>query len=86
VIVFSLKIAQAISAEAFDPPIFASLCSPNMNIALQRLSQFKRLIHLSAHSAIGLVKHRGNIVVIQYQYKQGSNQNPPPQILAVTSL
>jgi len=39
-----LKIGQAISVEAFDPPIFASLCSPNLNIALQRLSQFKKLI------------------------------------------
>ena len=39
-----LKIGQAISTEAFDPPIFASLCSPNLNAALQRLSQFKKLI------------------------------------------
>lgn len=41
---FPLMLAQAISAEAFDPPIFASLCSQNLNIALQRLSQYKRLI------------------------------------------
>lgn len=41
---FPLMLAQAISAEAFDPPVFASLCSPNLNIALQRLSQYKRLI------------------------------------------
>lgn len=39
-----LKIGQAISVEAFDPPIFAGLCSPNLNVALQRLAQFKRLI------------------------------------------
>lgn len=30
--------------EAFDPPIFASLCSSNLNTALQRLAQFKKLI------------------------------------------
>jgi AraC-like DNA-binding protein len=39
-----LKIGQVISAEAFDPPIFASLCSPNLNLALARLSNFKALI------------------------------------------
>lgn len=39
-----LLIGQAISVEAFDPPIFASLCSPNLNIAMQRLSAYKKLI------------------------------------------
>ncbi|OZG74129.1 AraC family transcriptional regulator [Hahella sp. CCB-MM4] len=39
-----LLIGQSISVEVFEPPIFASFCSPNLNIALQRLSQYKRLI------------------------------------------
>ena len=39
-----LMVGQAISVEAFDPPIFASLCSPNLNTALRRLAQFKPLI------------------------------------------
>ena len=39
-----LLVGQAISVEAFDPPIFASLCSPNLNTGLQRLAQFKPLI------------------------------------------
>ena len=39
-----LKIGQMISVEAFDPPIFASCCSPNLNTALQRLAEFKRFI------------------------------------------
>ena len=39
-----LRFGRAISVEAFDPPIFASLCAPNMNVALQRLASFKRLI------------------------------------------
>jgi len=41
--VLPLRIGQAISVEAFDPPIFASMCSPNLNIAFQRLSVFKKL-------------------------------------------
>jgi len=39
-----LRIGQAVSVEAFDPPIFACLCSPNLNVAFQRLSAFKKLI------------------------------------------
>lgn len=39
-----LKVGQVLSVEAFDPPIFASFCSPNLNTALQRLARFKRLI------------------------------------------
>lgn len=40
----ALKIGQYISIEMFDPAIFACLCSPNLNIALQRLSHFKPLM------------------------------------------
>lgn len=39
-----LKMGQVLSVETFDPPIFASLCSRNLNTALQRLAQFKQLI------------------------------------------
>lgn len=39
-----LRISRALSVEAFDPPIFASLCAPNLQVALERLSSFKRLI------------------------------------------
>lgn len=42
--VLPLKIGQHLSVEAFDPPIFASLCSANLNTAFQRLSQFKQLV------------------------------------------
>ena len=41
---FPLKIVQAISSDVFDPPVFSAYCSPDLNTALQRLSQFKPLI------------------------------------------
>lgn len=41
---FPLMLMQSLSAEVFDPPIFAAYCSPNLNMALQRLSQYKPLI------------------------------------------
>ncbi|WP_109126699.1 AraC family transcriptional regulator [Dyella sp. C11] len=40
----ALTLVRATSVEAFDPPIFASLCSPNFNVALSRLAEYKRLI------------------------------------------
>ena len=41
---FPLKLGQAISTESFSPPIFAALCSPNLNVAMERLSHYKKLI------------------------------------------
>ena len=39
-----LRIGSEISVEAFDPPIFAALCSRNLNEALERIARYKRLI------------------------------------------
>lgn len=38
-----LAIGQALTFEAFDPPVFAALCSPNLNVALCRISLYKKL-------------------------------------------
>lgn len=39
-----LMVGEVISTECFDVPIFASLCSPDFNMALKRLSHYKPLI------------------------------------------
>lgn len=39
-----LLLAENLSTEAFDPPLFASLCSRNLNEALVRIKQYKPLI------------------------------------------
>lgn len=39
-----LLFAQHLSVEAFDAPLFAAICSPDLNAALSRLSQYKPLI------------------------------------------
>lgn len=41
---FPLRLGQAISVEAFSPPIFACLCSADLNVALARLAKYKPLI------------------------------------------
>lgn len=39
-----LLLAEHLSVESFDAPIFACICSPNLNVALKRLQHYKPLI------------------------------------------
>jgi AraC-like DNA-binding protein len=39
-----LRIGEALSVEVFDPPIFAALCSADLNPALGRIATYKRLV------------------------------------------
>lgn len=39
-----LLLAKHLTAESFEPPVFASLCSANLNQALRRIQQYKPLI------------------------------------------
>lgn len=39
-----IHVAELFSAESFAPPIFAAMCSPNLTVALRRLSHYKRLV------------------------------------------
>jgi len=41
---FPIDMMQAMTVEVFSPPLFACLCSPNLNIALERLAHYKPLI------------------------------------------
>ncbi len=51
-----VRLGSAISAETFDAPIFAALCSPDLDTALRRISHYKPLVgpvalHVTPHSA-----------------------------------
>jgi AraC-like DNA-binding protein len=39
-----IRLAEAISMEAFHPPIFAALCSPDLTVAVKRIAEYKRLV------------------------------------------
>ncbi|ADU68869.1 AraC family transcriptional regulator [Pantoea sp. At-9b] len=41
---FPLRIVAAVSAESFNPPLFAALCSANLMQAIQRLAKYKQLV------------------------------------------
>ena len=39
-----LRLGSVLSVESFDPVVFAAFCSPDLNTALVRIAQYKRLI------------------------------------------
>ncbi|MEM9068375.1 MAG: AraC family transcriptional regulator ligand-binding domain-containing protein [Myxococcota bacterium] len=41
---FPVRIVEAFTAETFAPAVFAALCSPNLTLAIERLSTYKRLV------------------------------------------
>jgi len=40
----AVAIGQAISAEMFSPPLFAALCSLNLEVAARRIATYKPLL------------------------------------------
>lgn len=41
---YPLRLAQTMTAETFSPPIFACLCSVDLNMALERIAKYKPLV------------------------------------------
>ena len=39
-----IEIAKALSVEVFDPPMFAAICSRDLNVAVRRIAKYKPLI------------------------------------------
>ncbi|MEU7875444.1 AraC family transcriptional regulator ligand-binding domain-containing protein [Dactylosporangium sp. NPDC049140] len=74
-----VRIGQAISVEMFNPPIFAALCSPDLETAAQRIATYKPLIgpmHLG-------VEQNSKGLRISYHWPAGMR---PPQLLAMSEL
>ena len=58
---FALKLVETLTTEAFDPPLFAALCSANLAQAVQRLAQYKQLMApMRLEVSVG---SRGDLVV-----------------------
>lgn len=78
--VWPLKMGQLLSVETFDPPIFASLCSANLNTALGRLSQFKHLVG-PLTLTVEITAHQTCVTLDCY-----GNSEPIPRSLGVAEL
>jgi len=75
-----IKVGGAITVEAFNPPIFAALCSANLNQALERIARYKRLTcPMTLH-----VDVRSHETAIEIEWDEKSVE--PPVLLAATEL
>jgi AraC-like DNA-binding protein len=51
---FAIRMGELLSFEMFDPPVFAAMCSDDLNTALGRLSRYKRLCApIALHVTVG---------------------------------
>lgn len=79
---FPIIAARSIRSEAFSPAMFAALCSPNLQVALDRLSMYKPLIapmRLSLHEATG------GAIDLKIEWLDVAHQ-PPRSLVAVELL
>ncbi len=76
----ALQLAQAMSVEAFDPALFACLCSPDLNTALQRLAHYKRLIG-PLHMGVDIRSNCTQVTLSCY-----GDAGPIPRSLGVSEL
>jgi AraC-like DNA-binding protein len=74
-----ISVGQAISMEAFDVPLFAATCSPNLNVAAHRLAQHKKLIGPMKLS----VTESETETELEFVWPPGVT---PPQSLSMTEL
>ena len=75
-----LRLGAAISVEAFEPPIFAAFCSPDLNTALARIARYKPLI---GPMLLRLTVTRAKTTMtIEWQ----DASPPPPNALVLTDL
>jgi AraC-like DNA-binding protein len=74
----AVTIGQAISVEMFSPPLFAALCSPNLDVAARRIATYKPLI---GPMRVDLTQEAG--LTVTYRWPAGMT---PPQLLGTTEL
>lgn len=75
----SIRIGNALSVEVFDPPLFAAVCSENLNAAATRIATYKKLICPMRL----LVARTRRETTLQYAWP---GHHAPPPVLATTEL
>jgi AraC-like DNA-binding protein len=75
----AVAIGQAISVEMFSPPLFAALCSPNLEVAARRIATYKPLI---GPMEVQITQDSTGLTVT-YRWPAGIT---PPPLLAITEL
>ena len=80
---FPLPLVERVSAEIFDPPLFAALCSTNMMQAVQRLARYKQLI---APMVLEIVVEHSGILTVSPRWLSATNIPPSLQIAELAFL
>ena len=74
-----IRVGDALSVEAFDPLLFAAICSPDLNMAAQRIAKHKELI-----GPVRLeVTQSASEITLRYLWPQ---LIVPPQVLVMAEL
>lgn len=76
-----LRIGTGIPVEGFDAPLFAALCSPDLNSALQRFAHYKRLVAPMA-LCVDVAREDGTFLELAWLHEMLS----PPAILVLMEL
>jgi AraC-like DNA-binding protein len=74
-----IRIGEAVSVEAFSPPIFAALCSPNLELAARRIATYKKLIGPMRLT----VSSTEMEVTLRFDWRSHAD---PPEVLATSEL
>jgi AraC-like DNA-binding protein len=74
-----ISIGRAISVEAFSAPIFAALCSPNLQVAARRIATYKKLIGPLRLT----VSQEETRLTLRFDWR---SQLDPPDVLALSEL
>lgn len=74
-----IRLCRAVRSEAFSPPIFAALCSPNLLVAVQRIAAYKKLV---APMRLQLQEGADTLLITLVW----PDRDPPPDALVVTEL
>jgi AraC-like DNA-binding protein len=75
----AVEIGRSISAEMFNPSIFAALCSPDLDTATQRIATYKPLVGPMRIE----IDHGPDGMTIRYRWPAGMQ---PPQLLVIAEL
>ena len=71
---FPIRLAEAITTEAFHPMVFAALCSPNLTVAMNRVAKYKRLV---APMTVTVEAREGDLLVSKRWDGDGESRVPP---------
>jgi len=73
-----LRLCRTISSEAFSPPLFAALCSPNFLVAIQRIAHYKTLV-APMRLDVTEGEHR---ITVDLRWPDDANQPPVSLVLS----